>query len=1462
MTPTTSAPAPPAARRRFDGDPVAVVGLGCVFPGAPDVAAFWDNIVAGRRSISDAPPDRLDPGFFGDVSGGGAGSLTTRRGGFVGDDALLFEPGRFGIMPVAVDDAEPDQMMALKTAASALDDAGGLGEVDHERVGVILGRGGYLTPALSRLDQRVRTSSQLVEALRTLVPDLDEDQLRAVRDEFAGQLGELRPESSIGLVPNLAASRIANRFDFGGPAYTLDAACASSLIAVDAALAELESGRCDAVLAGGVHHCHDVTLWSVFSQLGALSPSGEIRPYSRHADGILVSEGTGLLVLERLSDAERHGHRVYATIAATGVASDGRHATLMSPRVEGQVLALERAYRRADVDPLTIGLVEGHGTATPAGDRAELETLGQVFGAPIGSAHRAVLGSVKSNIGHAMPAAGAAGLIKTVLAVHHGVLPPTLSAEEPHPALADTRFRLLAEAEDWASPSAERRRAGVNAFGFGGIDAHVVVEQHGAAPAPVRADGRPATRASARTDAVTEDRRGFGVAGILLQGRDAADLAGQLQAIGDAPRAVPKAGDATGPARLAIVDPTPKRLELAARVLAKGEPWRGRNDVWFEPEGLVAAGGRVAFVFPGVEPTFDADLDGVAEWLDSTGGSSVPGHAASDLEHQARRIYETGLLLHEALGRLGIRPDDVAGHSLGEWTGVFAAELIAPDRATDFLEGLEPGSMELSGVVFVALGCGADTADEVVRGLDGMVVSHDNCPHQSVICGPEDSVREAMTRLAARKVLAQEMPFRSGFHTPHFAPHTDIVRYHWDRMPLQAPRVPMWSATTCRPYPSEADAVRQLAVDHLLQPVRFRQLVQAMHDDGVRVFVQMGVGSLVAFADDTLKGRPQVAVSAAASANPGLAQLARVAAALWVEGVDVDIAAVFGPATPATAASGQDRTSAGDSGPKMRLSLGTPLVRLPARTPNGGTKPAFPAPPATPREPPLDAMSPVLRAELDALLSETTHASTAVAAAAAAAPSRTSDGAAPRLPSSWPGIPRQETVSVDTSTMPFLRDHCFIRQRVGWEEQSDLFPVVPMTTMVEMLKEAAQRLAPELVVTHLERIRAFRWLTAAPATSVTITANRTGPLEVEVAIDGYARATVHLAPSAPPAPPSSFGPLRNPRPSPRDPEQLYAEHWMFHGPSFQGMRSIAALGDDGIDGTVEALSPLGATLDNAGQLYGWWLMASASRDFLALPQSIDRIDFFGPPPSPGELVETKVRITDLAARSMAADLELFFEGALFVRITRWVDRRFDSDEQLWAALRDAEHRLVGVAREDFVAVEERWSDSASRELMARRYLGPQERETYEALNPLAQREWLLGRIAAKDAVRHRLWSQGHGPLFPVEIPIEDGDDRTVRVPDGPAAGTRVAFAVCQWAAVAAVDRPAIDIVPGHGDVEEARRRLEKELAAATPPGAEVRSDIVRSPFHESDEPVASGITSESEHNERKEYAVAWSQPAR
>lgn len=476
--------------------PVAIVGMAVLLPGAKDLDAYWRNLVDGVDAVREVPEGRWDPVYYrpGDP-GGAADRIYCRRGGFV-DGLAEVDAARFGIMPSSVAGTEPDQLIALSVAARAIADAGGEERLpERGRVGVVLGRGGYLNPGLVRLDQRVRTAHQLTHTLGELLPHLAQDQLDRVRAAFTETLGPEHPESAIGLVPNLAASRIANRLDLRGPAYTVDAACASSLIAVDQAVGELASGRCDLMLAGGVHHCHDITLWSVFAQLRALSPSQRSRPFHAAADGILIGEGTGVVALKRLADAERDGDRVYAVIRGTGVAGDGRAAGLMNPDPGGQTRAVRHAWRAAGLDPRdpgSLGLLEAHGTGTPAGDAAELATLAEVFGPGVEGAAAPVIGSVKSMIGHCMPAAGVAGLVKAALAVHHATLLPTLHCEDPHPALARTRFRPAAVARPWEGPL---RRAAVNAFGFGGINAHVVLEQApGAVPAPRRAAVREPER--------------------------------------------------------------------------------------------------------------------------------------------------------------------------------------------------------------------------------------------------------------------------------------------------------------------------------------------------------------------------------------------------------------------------------------------------------------------------------------------------------------------------------------------------------------------------------------------------------------------------------------------------------------------------------------------------------------------------------------------------------------------------------------------------------------------------------------------------------------------------------------------------------------------------------------------------------------------------------------------------------
>ncbi|MFG1647775.1 beta-ketoacyl synthase N-terminal-like domain-containing protein, partial [Amycolatopsis sp. NPDC049252] len=545
---------------------VAIVGMACMFPQAPDLASFWANVLAGADAVTDVPPQRWDTSLYFDPEGQGE-KTPSRWGGFLPE--IGFDPLRYGIPPSSLASIEPVQLLALEAAHRALVDAGYAERAfDRARTSVVFG-----AEAGSDLSNAMTLRSVLPSYLGELPPALDERLPTITEDSFPGVLA------------NVIAGRIANRLDLGGANYTVDAACASSLTAVDVACKELTAGTSDLVLCGGADLHNGINDYLLFASAHALSPTGRSATFDSAADGIALGEGVACVALKRLADAERDGDRVYAVIKGVGAASDGRALGLTAPRPEGQHTALTRAYRNAGVSPAQVGLVEAHGTGTVVGDRTELGTLTKVFTEAGAAPGGCTIGSVKSQIGHTKCAAGLAGLIKTAMALHTGVKPPTLHVQSPNPAWdpATSPFVFQAAPQPWAAPPAERI-AGVSAFGFGGTNFHVVLGAHDGVPPAQVGDEWPVELFTFATDAAARD---------LLALAEDVPAGKRPWRLRDLALSASRRAEAAGRVRLAVVASTVDELTALLRQALSGSDALG---VYRAQDGEP---GEVALLFPG-----------------------------------------------------------------------------------------------------------------------------------------------------------------------------------------------------------------------------------------------------------------------------------------------------------------------------------------------------------------------------------------------------------------------------------------------------------------------------------------------------------------------------------------------------------------------------------------------------------------------------------------------------------------------------------------------------------------------------------------------------------------------------------------------------------------------------------------------------------------------------------------------
>ena len=927
---------------------IAIVGMAGLYPKAPDIDGLWQNILAKVDAVTEATPEWLASNRILDPESNELRRIYTAYGGFLGDLAR-FDASRFGTMPTSVEGAQPDQFLALALASDALVDAGCTpGDFDGRTTGVILGHSIHMHRANVNGVLQIWQMEQTRELLHGLFPEAGDDQLDQAIERLGAGLPKISPESLPGLVPNVMTGRIANRLDLMGPNYVIDAACASSLIAVDLAMTELRSGRADMMLAGGVNTTTSPLVYSVFCNVGALSRGSRIRPFDAGADGTILGEGAGILVLKRLADARKSGDRVYAVIKGVGQSSDGKSSGLMAPRLEGEVLAIERAYEQTGIDPATVGLIEAHGTGIPLGDRTEIEALRRVFGGRRHAYPDVAIGSLKSMIGHCIPASGTASMIKCALALHNKVVPPMLCDEVSEDiAIADTPFYVSNETRPWINGGLSPRRAAIDAFGFGGINSHLIMEE-----APDSGGQGDPTAAFVRFGRPAEQVAFFGAsdrAGLLADVRkmkaeisaDAAPGLVDLLAHQSNP------GDST-PCRLAIIaadrDDLAQRLTKAEAILADPATRRvaTRSGIYFAD---AAIGGKVAFMFPGEMAQYPGMLADAAtaypevrEWFDfldalfadrraerhshlifqpPTGLDEAATAALTEKLRQvdfgSEAVFAADQAMLAMLRRLGIEADCYVGHSTGENAALVGAGVFDMTRAEVggqirrmneiFDQTLSSGAVP-EGVLLNIAGLDRARLASVLDRHRDIHFTMDNCPNQAIVFAGDEVAAGLEAELVDGGAIVTRLPISWAYHTRYVEPMAAAFAELFDPARLRPEAAKkLYSCATAAPFPGDdRDIFRDTVRRQYTSRVRFSETIEQMYADGCRTFIEVGPNNLLtSFVRDILQDREHLAVSSDHARRGTVSQLRHLAAQLFVAGIPLDLGALpeSRPAAPA-----------------------------------------------------------------------------------------------------------------------------------------------------------------------------------------------------------------------------------------------------------------------------------------------------------------------------------------------------------------------------------------------------------------------------------------------------------------------------------------------------------------------------------------------------------------------------------
>jgi acyl transferase domain-containing protein/3-hydroxymyristoyl/3-hydroxydecanoyl-(acyl carrier protein) dehydratase/NADP-dependent 3-hydroxy acid dehydrogenase YdfG len=921
---------------------IAIIGMGCIFPQSHNLKEYWNLLFNGIDAIEEIPDQthwKLKDYFDKDPSA--RDHTYCKRGGFL--PSINFDPLKYGIPPNNIEATDTSQLLGLEVARMALEDAGYPANhpvLEEKKVNVILGVTGtqeLVIPLGARLGHPIWK-----KALED--SGISEEKKREVIERIQGDYVQWQENSFPGLLGNVVAGRIANRLNLSGTNTVTDAACASSLSAIHTAVMELVAGKCDMSITGGVDALNDIFMHMCFSKTGVLSHTSDAKPFSKDADGTVLGEGIGMLVLKRLKDAKKDSDKIYAVIKGIGTSSDGRTSAIYAPEAKGQIRALNEAYDQAGINPSTIGLVEAHGTGTRVGDKVEFDALKSCFKNDSSKKNQTAIGSVKSMIGHTKAAAGAAGIIKAALSLHNKVIPPTLKALKPDPELNinNTSFYLNSKTKPWVASHSHPRRSGVSAFGFGGSNFHIVLEEYNQAKTKTSWNG--------------------GIQIIAFSGDTKIDLVDKinqfktdLNKIDDKFELKENIAWKAYKTRLIfssdhnfrllivhkIDDDIINNLENATACIDGVNP---HSNIYFSSEKQK---GKLAFLFPGqgsqytgmgkdlfsVFPEALQALEQAEKSFDTVNYSKsgdkpeyklaensllhdyifpAPAHilSKSESEDQLRQtdiaqpaIGSVSLAMVNVLKRFGITPNITCGHSFGELSALYSAGWINEDSFCELAAArgrhmASANDKDMDAGSMLAVNSPLKEIKKLLKeeNLD-LILANKNSRTQGVLSGPTKEILRAKKICRHKKITAVKLPVAAAFHTKLVQNAVKPFKKDLSDKIFSPVSIDVFSNTTGKPYSKKESEIKKTLGNQLVNPVNFIDNIQGMVDESVSLFIEVGPKSvLTGLTKSILKDNDICAISMDKSAdkkyagnNSGIKDLAHVLCMVASKGFPVDL---------------------------------------------------------------------------------------------------------------------------------------------------------------------------------------------------------------------------------------------------------------------------------------------------------------------------------------------------------------------------------------------------------------------------------------------------------------------------------------------------------------------------------------------------------------------------------------------